>query len=204
MRSSKTAPLSPVWKALDEASFGPRNILNLRDTLPTAADARYRVESWLRERQVARAGEVLLITGRGNQSVGGVPVVRGAILALLPSLRRQRVVADWHEHSPGSIAVRLASINDLLEAPRRKRDRGSTERPPDPRSLSALDGTTLALLRRLAVRSLEALGVRDTEQFLEAEMLSKFNSLAANIPGGIEGEVRLRDALSAALEQLDD
>lgn len=203
MRSGKVS-LDPVWKALDEATFGPRNILNLRDSLPSAADARHRVEAWLRERQVARATEILVITGRGNQSAGGVPVVREAILALLPSLRRQSVVAEWREHSPGSIVIKLASIKELLEAPRRKRDRTSIQPPANPRSLAALDSSTLALLRRLAVRSLESLGVRDTEKFLEAEMLSNFNSLAASIPAGVEGELRLRDAISAALEQLDE
>lgn len=203
MRSGKVS-LDPVWKALDEAAFGPRNILNLRDSLPSAADARHRVEAWLRERQVARTSEVLVITGRGNQSAGGVPVIRGAILALLPSLHRQGVVAEWREHSPGSIVIKLASIRELLEAPRRRRDRASSAPLTDPHALAALDSSTLALLRRLAVRSLESLGVRDTEKFLEAEMLAKFSSLAAGVPDGIEGEVRLRDAISAALEQLDE
>ena len=205
MRSGK-ASLEPVWKALDEAQFGPKNILNLRESLPTAADARHRAEAWLRERQISRAGEVLLITGRGNQSPGGVSVVRGAILSMLPLLRRQGVVSEWREHSPGSFEVRLASVNDLLDAPRRKRDRSEAEAPPlrDPRPLTGLDRSTLALLRRLAVRSLEALGVRDVDKFVEAEMLSKFDVLAANIPSGVDGEVRLRDAIVAALDQLDE
>jgi hypothetical protein len=203
MRSGK-ASLQPVWKAFDEAAFGPRNILNLRDSLPTAADARHRTESWLRERQIARADEVLVITGRGNQSPGGVPVVRGAILSLLPLLRRRGVVSEWREHSPGSFVVRLASITELLEAPRRKGDRDSQPIEVDPRALAALDGSTRSLLRRLAVRSLEVLGVRETDKFVDAEMLSKFNALASGVPPGIAGEVRLRDAIKAALEQLDE
>lgn len=203
MRSGKTA-VEPVWKALDEATFGPRNILNLRDSLPSAAEARHRTESWLRERQVARAGEVLVITGRGNRSPGGVAVVREAILSLLAVLRRRGVVKNWREHSPGSFVVTPASIAELLEAPRRKRDRESHTVEADPRALAGLDPSTLALLRRLAVRSVEALGVRDSEKFVEAEMLSKFNSLASGVPPGIEGEVRLRDAIKAALEELDE
>ena len=106
MRSGKTS-LQPVWKALDEAQFGMRNILNLRESLPSAADARHRTEAWLRERQIGRAGEVLVITGRGNQSPGGVSAVRGAIAALLPVLRRKGVVSEWREHSPGSFVVKL-------------------------------------------------------------------------------------------------
>ena len=203
MRSGK-APVEPVWKALDEAEFGPKNILNLRESLPSAADARHRAEAWLRERQVSRASEVLLITGRGNQSPGGVSAVRNAILSLLPLLRRRGVVREWREHTPGSFGVKLGSLTDLLDAPRRKRDRDSAASPVDPRSLEGLDSSTLALLRRLAVRSLEGLGVRDTDKFVEAEMLSKFNSLASSVPDGIEGEVRLRDAIAAALEQLDE
>jgi hypothetical protein len=202
MRSGK-APLRPVWKAFDEAEFGARNILNLRESLPTAADARHRAEAWLRERQISRAAEVLLITGRGNQSPGGVSAVRGAILSLLPLLRRKGVVSEWREHSPGSFAVKLASISELLDAPRRKGDREDAPTKHDPRALTALDSSTLSLLRRLAVRSLEALGVRDVDKFVEAEMLSKFNSLAGGIPAGVDGEVRLRDAIAAALDQLD-
>jgi hypothetical protein len=203
MRSGKTS-LQPVWKALDEAQFGMRNILNLRESLPSAADARHRTEAWLRERQIGRAGEVLVITGRGNQSLGGVSAVRGAIAALLPVLRRKGVVSEWREHSPGSFVVKLGSITDMLDAPRRKRDRKESQSAPDPMQLAALDGTTLRLLRRLAVRSLETLGVRDLDKFIDAEMVSKFNSLAGGIPAGIDGEVRLRDAIVSALEQLDE
>ncbi|HEY3113040.1 MAG TPA: hypothetical protein VGJ62_05090 [Gemmatimonadaceae bacterium] len=203
MRSSKVS-LHSVWKAFDEAEFGPRNTLNLRESLPTAADARHRAEAWLRERQISRASEVLLITGRGNQSPGGVSAVRAAIVALLPGLRRRGVVSEWREHSPGSFVVKLGSISSLLDAPRRKRDRETVAAPADPESLAQLDTRTLSLLRRLAVRSLESLGVRDIDKFVDAEMLSKFNSLAAGIAPGVEGEVRLREAISAALEQLDE
>jgi hypothetical protein len=203
MRSGKVS-LHSVWKAFDEAEFGPKNILNLRESLPTAADARFRAEAWLRERQISRANEVLLITGRGNQSPGGVSAVRAAIVALLPALRRRGVVIEWREHTPGSFVVKLGSISSLLDAPRRKRDRALVAKPADPRSLAELESSTLSLLRRLAVRSLESLGVRNPEKFVDAEMLSKFNSLAGGVAPGVEGEARLRAAISAALEQLDE
>ncbi len=203
MRSGKVS-LHPVWKALDEAEFGQKNILNLRESLPTAADARFRAEAWLRERQVSGAKDVLIITGRGNQSPNGVSPVRETILALLPALRRRGVVSEWKEHSPGSVVVQMASISSLLEAPRRKRERGSKISTPNPESLQALEDSTLALLRTLAIRSLESLGVRNTEKFIEAEMLSKFDSLAAGITPGAEGEARLRDAIASAIEQLDE
>jgi hypothetical protein len=203
MRSGRVS-LHHVWKAFDEAAFGQKNTLNLRESLPTVADARFRAEAWLRERQVSRAGEVLIITGRGNQSPDGVSPVREGIVALLPSLRRRGVVSEWREHSPGSFVVKLGSISSLLDAPRRKRERKPSPEWSNPHSLKALDSSTLSLLRRLAVRSLESLGIRDTTAFVEAEMLSKFNSLAGGIAPGPEGETRLRDAIAAALEHLDE
>ncbi len=202
MRSGKVS-LHPVLKAFDEAEFGAKNVLNLRESLPTAADARFRAESWLRERQVSGVGEVLLITGRGNQSPGGVSAVRSAVLALLPALRRRGVVTEWQEHTPGSFVVRLGSIASMLEAPRRKRDRDSQPPVQDPKALAALEGSTLSLLRRLAIRSLESLGAHVPETFVEAEMLSQFNALAAVVPSGEGSKARLRQAISAALDQLD-
>jgi hypothetical protein len=203
MRSGKIS-LRSVLRAFDEAEFGSKNTLNLRESLPSAADARYRTEAWLRERQVSRATEVLVITGRGNQSPGGVSVVREGILSLLPSLRRRGVVSEWREHSPGSFVVKLGSISSLLEAPRRKRDRKTVALPANPESLKGLDRSTLELLRRLSIRSLESLGIREPDKYLEAEMLSKFQSLAGGISPGVEGEARLREAIKAALDQLDD
>ena len=193
-----------VLRALDEAAFGQKNILNLRESLPTPADARFRAEAWLRERQVSKSGDVLVITGRGNQSHNGVSPVREAIVGLLPSLRRQGVVSEWKEHSPGSFLVKLASISSLLDAPRRKRERKASTPIPSPKSLTGLEGSTLLLLRRLAVRTLESLGVRNPESFVETEMQSQFNSLAAGVTPGTEGEARLRDAIKDALERLDE
>jgi hypothetical protein len=203
MRSGKIS-ISSVLRAFDEAEFGSKNTLNLREFLPTAADARYRTEMWLRERQISRVAEVLVITGRGNQSPNGVSVVREAILALLPSLRRRGVVSEWREHSPGSFVVKLGSISAMLDAPRRKRDRSHDAPPANPESLTQLDRSTIELLRRLATRSLESLGIRETDKYVEAEMLSKFNSLAGGIKPGVDGEARLRGAIKAALDQLDE
>lgn len=202
MRSGKIS-LDPVLKAFDEAQFGPRNILNLRETLPSVADACFRTEAWLRERQMSGATEVLLITGRGNQSPGGISAVREAILGLMPTLRRRGVVAKWREHSPGSFVIGLGSMSSLLEAPRRKRDRG-VEKPADPEALAALEGTTLTLLRQLAIRSLESLGIRETEKFVEEEMLEKFNSLARGLDSEPISEAKMREAISIALDQLDN
>jgi hypothetical protein len=203
MRSGRISR-SSILRAFDEVEFGAKNTLNLRESLPTAADARFRVEAWLRERQISRAAEVLVITGRGNQSPNGISAVREAILSLLPSLRRRGVVAEWREHSPGSFVVKLGSISSLLEAPRRRRDRTPIAPEINPESLKSLERSTLELLRRLAIRTLESLGIREPEKFVEAEMLAKFHSLAGGIDSGEQGEARLRDAIKAALDQLDD
>jgi hypothetical protein len=203
MRSGRISR-SSILRAFDEIEFGSKNTLNLRESLPSAADARFRTEAWLRERQISRVAEVLVITGRGNNSPNGVSAVREAILSLMPALRRRGVVAEWREHSPGSFVVKLASISSLLEAPRRKRDRTPIIPTANPESLKGLEQSTLELLRRLAIRTLESLGMREPDKFVEAEMLSKFQSLAGGINPGEQGEARLREAIKVALDQLDE
>ncbi|MGI8617895.1 MAG: hypothetical protein ACR2L6_02255, partial [Gemmatimonadaceae bacterium] len=114
--------LTGSLRSLDEASYGPGRTLNLRASLPTAAEATARAEAWLRERQMAQAGDVLVITGRGKSSDGGVAVLKPAVEWLLFSLRRRGVVAEWREHNEGSFAVSLAPVSALFDAPKRKRD----------------------------------------------------------------------------------
>ena len=203
MSSDKT-PLHNLWRAFDEAQFSPSNTLNLRESLPTVDDARFRVERWLRERQVSRAGKVLLITGRGNNSPDGISPVREGVRTLFPLLRRKGVITEWKEHSPGAFVISLAPISTLLDAPRRRRDRSTATTMVTPASIQALEPATIVLLRRLAQRSLEVLGAQVTDDFLEAEMLSKFSVLAAGIKPGRDGELRLREAMVDALDELDD
>jgi hypothetical protein len=197
--------LKALWNALDEAAFGAERILNLREMLPTAAEARAKTDVWLRSRQVMKPQEVLIITGRGNQSVGGVGIIRQEILGMLPSLRRRGVVESWKEHTPGSIIVKLAPMSSLLLASKRRRD-GSDAMPKeqDPKSLSALDSTTLRLLRRLAIQNLELLGVTDSKPFVEQEMVRTFSALAASIGVGEGREERLRAAIRRAIDEISD
>lgn len=204
MRSGKPN-LKALWNALDEAAFGPERILNLREMLPTAVEARRKTEVWLRARQVMKPREVLIITGRGNQSVGGVGIIRQEILGMLPSLRRRGVVESWKEHSPGSIVVKLAPMSALLNASKRRRD-SSNAMPdePDPRSLAALEPRTLRMLRELAIQNLESLGVSDPKPFVEQEMLRAFSTLAGSMPQGEQREERLRDAIRRALDEVSD
>jgi hypothetical protein len=193
--------LRGLSQAFDEARFGPQRTLNLRESLPTAEQATKRAESWLRQSQVARAGEVLVITGRGRGSEGGVSVVREAVHALLHVLRRRGVVREFQEHTAGSFVVILAPISELWESPRRKRDRGQADPSDKPPTLHGLDDETRAMLRDLAERALEGLGVKHTSEFVEGEMARQFSAIAASIGAERGNDVALRQAIRAALDQ---
>lgn len=204
MRKHKS-PLKGLWQGFDEANFGADRTLNLRDSLPSATEARARTESWLRMRQVMKPGEVLVITGRGNQSPGGIGVVREAIIALMPSLRRRGVIVSWREHSPGSLVVTLAPITTLLTAPRRnRRDQDSGEMTvATPESLAGLESETLADLRQLAIRTIESLGVDDSTPFIVDEMQRIFATLTMTLPVSADRDRTLRRAIKSALEEVD-
>jgi hypothetical protein len=192
--------LVALRQALDEARFGAERTLNLRATLPTAEEATRRAEAWLRQQQAARAGEVLVVTGRGNASPGGVSVVRERVVRLLASLRRRGVVAEVREHTPGSFVVRLASLRTLTEAPRRRRETTAAPPPADPPAIRELEPETRHLLRRLAEQALQALGIAAGEPFVEAEMVRQFALLAAGVPDGADREARLRDVIQRAID----
>lgn len=195
-----------LQRALDEARFGSARTLNLRATLPSAAEAVARAESWLREKQATGAGQVLVITGRGNRSPGGVSVVRERVLALLASLRRRGVVEATEEHTPGSFVVHLAPLSALRNAGARRREvrAPAAPSPAVPPALSALEPATVALLRQVALRALEDVGAREPERFVDAEMVTQLSLLARAIPDGAEREPRLRAALTALLEEYDE
>lgn len=192
-----------VLRALDEASFGAARTLNLRASLPTGPEATARAESWLRERQMSQDGDVLVITGRGKSSEGGVAVVKPAVEKVLFSLRRRGVVADWHEHTEGSFVVSFAPVSALFAAPRRKRD--VAPRAPAPESLAALSLATLELLREVADRSLTGLGIRTpNRRFVEDEMLATFSKISSALPPSADREEALRVALRHALDELEE
>jgi hypothetical protein len=207
-RSRRGTPLSGLRQAFDEAHFGRARTLNLRESLPTAAEAVARAEAWLRQQQMQLAtgeesGEVLIITGRGNRSEGGVSVVRSSVEGLLHRLKQRGVVAGHSEHTPGSFVVTLAPVRELWGSPKRVRE---PEAPPpaDPPSLEALEPETRRLLRDLAERSLEDLGVRaERDRFIESEMLRQFSAITASLAAGTQREDRLRAAIRQALEQYE-
>jgi hypothetical protein len=189
--------------AFDEMRFGPDRTLNLRTHQPSRDQAVRRAENWLRERQMSRASEALVITGRGNNSPDGVSVVREAIVQLLATLRRRGVIDRMVEHTPGSFVVTFAKLNAVRDAPQRSRN---PHEPPlrDPAGLAALEPETRAILRRLAKRSIEELGAEPTPSFVEQEMLAQFAAAAPGVPEGADREQRLRDVLRAALHEYDD
>ena len=193
--------IKALWQAMDEVAFGPERTLNLRELLPSAAEARARTEVWLKGRQVTKPEEVLIITGRGNQSIGGVSVVRQEVLAMLPALRRKGVVESWREHGPGSLVVKLAPVTSLLGAGKRRRDPQGTKPPVNLELLAGLQPETVALLRQLAVSSLLSLGIEATDGFIEKEMTRAFSTLIPSVPDGADREAALRAAIRSALEE---
>jgi len=196
-------PLTGLRQAFDEVRFGAERTLNLRESLPSAAEATTRAEAWLRQQQVQQSGEVLVITGRGNNSPTGVSPVREAVIRLLHALKRRGVVSSHQEHTAGSFVVVLAPVRELWDAPKRHRERKTPPPPSAPPSLDAVSDETRQLLRDLAERSLDALGIRDREPFMQSEMLKQFGAVAASIEPGPDREARLIQALRLALDQYE-
>lgn len=195
----------PIEQAFDELRFGARRTLNLRAQLPTVSQASAQCERWLRLQQVDGATEVLVITGRGLRSVGGVSPVRESIAALLPSLRRRNVITSFQEHSPGSFVVTLAPVRALFEAPKRRREKPAVALRPTVPALAALEPDTLALLVELAYLQLMSLGVRTPNAtIVEDEMLRQFSALSPAVGESGDAEARLQQALVRALEEHDN
>jgi hypothetical protein len=200
--SRKVRGLAGLQQAFDEVRFGPARTLNLRQALPTGAEAAKRVEAWLRQHQAQRSGELLVITGRGNNSESGIAVVREAALRVFQDLRRKGVVKDFAEHTPGSFVVTLAPLSAAVDAARR-RPVPDVLPPQQPPTLAALDEMTRQQLRILAERSLDALGVRERSAFVENEMLRLFGVLASAAGSGPDREARLHAAIERALSEID-
>lgn len=192
-----------LQQAFDEARFGAERTLNLRASFPTASEAAHRLEIWLRQHQVQRSAEVLVITGRGNNSDDGVSVVRETSMRVFHELRRKNIIAEFAEHTPGSFVVRPAPVAAMFDAAKRRREHGPVPPPVTPPTLAALAPQTSDMLRVLAERSLDALGVKERGAFVEEEMLRLFGVLGATVLEGPERERQLRHAIAAAMDDYD-
>lgn len=162
-----------------------------------------RTEQWLRAQQVQRAGRVVVVTGRGKHSEGGASVLRPAIEQLLRRLRRRGVITRFEEDGDGALGVFLAPVTALFEAPERTRHPEPTPMI-DARAFAGLSPETLALLRTLASRSLEALGAPAAPRFVEDEMRRQFALLVPGLPETGDREGALRLVVQETIESLDE
>jgi hypothetical protein len=185
--------------SLERARFGPLRTLNIRVSLLNGEESARRVESWLRSKQVELTGDVLIITGRGAGSIGGVPVIKESTLHVLNRLRRAGVIQAFGEDTAGSFVVQLAPLRSLLEAPaRRKGSRSSI--PKKQANIQGLTSETRDQLHYLASRAIDALGVKKpSESQILAEMERHFSVFARTAPVGVDTDRWLNSAISRAL-----
>jgi hypothetical protein len=204
----------PLARAFDESRFEARRTLNLRASLPSVSEAVDRADRWLRERQASGGGDVLVITGRGNNSDGGVSPVKEGVARRLQALRRLGVVESFAEHTPGSFVVALAPLRAMVDAPRRRRGPHPATNQEEPPPVAGLERSTLLLLEELAHCSLVALGAPDSAKFLRDEMQRQYTRIVAALgtseeagsparAGGADRESRLRAALEQAIAEYD-
>jgi hypothetical protein len=201
--SRRVHGLAGLQRAFDEVRFGAARTLNLRESLPTGAEAARRLEAWLRQHQVQKSAELLVITGRGNKSETGIAVVREAAIRVFHELERKGVVETFTEHTPGSFVVTVAPISAMVDAANRRPERETAPVAPATPTLAALGAETRQELRVLAERSLDALGVRERGPFVESEMLRLFGILAPSVGSASERESQLRKAIQRAMAELD-
>jgi hypothetical protein len=114
------------------------------------------------------------------------------------------VVAEVVEHTAGSFAVKLAPIRALFETVPRTRVRPARTAPPNPKEFKALSPATLAALRWLAERALDALGAPHTDGFIRDEMMRQLAVLTSAIaPDEKDRQARLRSLIAAASDAFD-
>jgi hypothetical protein len=125
------------------------------------------------------------------------------VIRTMDSLRRRNVIKGYQEHTAGSFAVQLERVSRLAEAPRRRREKSGRPEVPTPESLQSLPEECRTLLRNLAERALEGLGIKDTMPFMQGEMLKQFAAVARGVPEGPDRDERLAAALRVAMEQYE-
>lgn len=200
-----SSPVIPIERAFDELKFGAARTLNLRDGLPTVAQAETRVESWLRLQQAGGGGDVLVITGRGLGSLDGVGRVREAVIRRCTQLKRLNVVVSLREHGPGAVIVTVATLRALVESPRMRTGRKTPTPVADPGELAALPAELRRVLRQLAILSVQRLGVRDpTEAMILDEMRTQFGALSPSAVTADDPVAALQRAAERMLMELHE
>jgi len=193
-----------LYRAFDEAQFGDARTLNVRDGLPTGAEAAARTDAWLRQKQVEGAREVLVITGRGTHSVSALPVIKTHVARRIAALRRAGVVANVTEHTPGSYVVQLSPMSSMLAASERLSPRSHETAGPLPRSMASLTPATQRMLRDLAERTLASLGIRNTTSaMITDEMERQTTLLTRSMPRDADRESWIRRAALRVLNDLE-
>jgi hypothetical protein len=195
-----------LYRAFDEAQFGDARTLNVRDGLPTGAEAAARTDAWLRLKQVEGVREVLVITGRGTHSISALPVIKTHVARRIAALRRAGVVASVSEHTPGSYVVRLSPMSSMLAASERSSSRSGEERKGQklPQSIASLTPATQRIVRDLAERTLVSLGVRNTSSsIINDEMERQTALLTRSMPRDADRENWIRRAALRVLNDLE-
>ena len=196
-------PVIPIERAFDELRFGAARTLNLRDSLPTVAQAEARLEAWLRQRQAEGGGEVLVVTGRGLGSLDGVGRVREAVLTRCRRLKRLNVVADAREHGPGAVVVTVLPLRAVINAPRLRTGRKTPVQLGEPGELSALPDDIRAILREVALLSIQRLGVLNPgESTIADEMRWQFGVLSSGVADSADLTGALRSVAVTLLRDL--
>ena len=133
-------------------------------------------------------------------------IAPGTLAGLVPWWLTGWAIHDWPQAyaTPLRLAGAVLGVPVLLHAFARFVLEGiGTPAPVAPPTLAALDEETRKLLRALAEHSLDALGMREREPFLENEMLRLFGTIAATLEDGPDRERRLRIAIAAAMSEYD-
>lgn len=194
----------------DESRFGPARRLDIRPATDTIQATCRHAERWLRERQAARAGDVLVTVGKGHGGSGPASdavqdAVQDAVEAMLRTLRRAGVVERVRVVQQSTFAVSLAPLRALFNAPARSRGRwtpvaGQVDVEPGVLSVEARTN-----LRRIAELSLVEVGVEATPNLIETEMRRILSRLSAAVPDDEpERGERFRFLLSAVRHEYED
>jgi hypothetical protein len=197
----KRAAGSRTDRAFDALRFGSVRTLNLRDRMPTMLEAETRVDAWLRQKQAEGSTEVLIITGRGVGSLDGVGKVREAVLRRCTALKRLNVVKTITSHGPGAFVVTVASMRELVSAPRLRTGRKTPTPMAAPDELAALPGDIQATLRELATLAIVRLGMLEpTEAMIADEMCAQFGVISPGVVGAADPVDSLRQAAHRLLQ----